>query len=140
MNLKEENKKMIFKKSPGGSIFPYSYKNGELFGLRFGSFGRDEESLLSRMKAEETFFLQQDRSMVLWMDFYQTKISGKVLDGLIEFLGHTRHLIPKLAVVGCSLKDRRKINHRMREVEDLSTLVVRYYNDPEAAKTWLISE
>ncbi len=29
---------MVLKKSPGGSIFPYYYKNGELFGAHFGSF------------------------------------------------------------------------------------------------------
>jgi len=34
------------KKSPGGSIFPYSYKGGELLGLHFGSFHADEEGLL----------------------------------------------------------------------------------------------
>jgi len=29
---------MITKKSPGGSIFPYYYKNGELFGAHYEGF------------------------------------------------------------------------------------------------------
>ncbi len=41
--------------SPGGSMFPYYYKNGELFGVHFGSFFNDEERLLALMKAEEEF-------------------------------------------------------------------------------------
>lgn len=59
---------MLLKKSPGGSIFPYPYKNGELFGLHLGSFGTDEEPLIARMKAEEIFFNEQKRSLGLWMD------------------------------------------------------------------------
>lgn len=59
---------MLLKKSPGGSIFPYPYKNGELFGLHLGSFGTDEEPLIAWMKAEEIFFNEQKRSLGLWMD------------------------------------------------------------------------
>lgn len=131
---------MMLKKSPGGSIFPYPYKNGELFGFHFGSFGTDEDRLLSRMKAEEIFFLQQNRSIVLWIDLYQTKLSNNALDGLIEFLRATCHRIPKLALVGCSRKDQRRIGRRLKESETFSNLVVRYYSDPEVAKTWLVSE
>ncbi|MNC44420.1 hypothetical protein D3C75_933250 [compost metagenome] len=37
---------MALVKSPGGSIFPYFYKNGELHCLKYGSFYEDGEPLL----------------------------------------------------------------------------------------------
>ena len=46
---------VITKKSPGGSIFPYYYKNGELFGAHYEGFARREQGLLERMRAEEQF-------------------------------------------------------------------------------------
>ncbi len=131
---------MVFKKSPGGSIFPYPYKNGELFGLHLGSFGDQEEALIARMKSEAVFFNEQKKSMGLWMDFYQTRISGRVIDQLIEFMQCTRPHLLKLGLVGCSFTDRRRINRRIKEAGDLSGLPVWYFNDPEEAKTWLVSE
>lgn len=54
---------MISKKSPGGSIFPYYYKNGELFGAHHESFARREEGLLERMRAEEKFLIEQNHPL-----------------------------------------------------------------------------
>jgi hypothetical protein len=45
---------MPLKKSPGGSLFLYPCKGGELFGRHLGGFGADEDALISRMKAVET--------------------------------------------------------------------------------------
>jgi hypothetical protein len=132
--------KMPLKKSPGGSIFPYPYKDGELFGLHLGSFGANEEALISRMDAEEVFFAEQNRSIALWIDFYETRLTNRVIDRLIEFLVHSAGRIPKLGLVGCSAMDRRKINRRLKKTPLLSTLAVRYFSDPEEAKTWLVSE
>jgi hypothetical protein len=131
---------MVFKKSPGGSLFPYPYKNGELFGLHLGSFGANEEALITRMRAEALFFNEQKRSLGIWMDFYQTKLSDRVIGELIEFLQNTRSHTLKLSLVGCSLNDRRRLNRRIREAGDLTGLPVRYFSDPEEAKTWLVSE
>ena len=41
--------KMQIQKSPGGSLFPYYYKNGELFGLHLGSYFSDEVRVLSQV-------------------------------------------------------------------------------------------
>jgi len=131
---------MLLKKSPGGSIFPYPYKDGELYGLHLGSFGANEEALIVRMKAEALFFNEQKRSLGIWMDFYQTKLTDKVLGELIEFLRSTRRYILKLGLVGCSSFDRRRINKHIKEAGDLSSLPVRYFSDPEEGKTWLVSE
>lgn len=131
---------MILKKSPGGSLFPYPYKDGELFGLHLGSFGANEAGLLSRMKAEEIFFLEQNRSIGLWIDFYQTKLTDRVLGEFTEFLRKTCHLILKLGLVGCSAADQRRINRHIKDTRELTTLPVWYFSDPEEAKTWLVSE
>jgi hypothetical protein len=50
---------MQTQKSPGGSLFPYYYKNRELFGVHFGNYFSDEDRLIAMMKAEEEFFIQQ---------------------------------------------------------------------------------
>ncbi len=131
---------MVFKKSPGGSIFPYPYKNGELYGLHLGSFGENEEALIARMRAEALFFNEQKRSLGIWMDFYQTRLTDRIIEELVEFLRKTHSHILKLGLVGCSLKDRRRINRCIHEAGDLAGLPVRYYSDPEEAKTWLVSE
>ena len=131
---------MVFRKSPGGSIFPYPYKNGELYGLHLGSFGENEEALIARMRAEALFFNEQKRSLGIWMDFYQTKLSDRVIEELIEFLRKTRPHTLKLGLVGCSSADRRRIDRRIQAVAELAGLPVRYFSDPEEAKAWLVSE
>ena len=127
-------------KSPGGSIFPYYYKNGELFGAHFGSFFGDEERLIKLMKAEAAFFLKQNRSMGYWIDFYETKLSNRVLAELIAFLTALEGRITKLGIVGCSLRDKGRLAKLIKKNSQLASLPVRFYEDPEEAKTWLVSE
>jgi hypothetical protein len=131
---------MPVKKSPGGSIFPYYYKGGELFGLHLGSFGANEDGVIARMKAEETFFIQQNRHIGLWIDFYQTKLTDRVIGEFIEVMEHIGNRVLKLGLVGCSFVDRQRINRLVKKAECFSTLPMRYFNDPEDAKTWLVSE
>ena len=131
---------MPIKQSPGGSYFPYYYKGGELFGLHLGSFGANEDGVIARMKAEEIFFIQQNRSIGMWIDFYHTKLTERVITEFIEVMNHISNRILKLGLVGCSLSDRRRINRLMKNSGCLSTLPVKYFDDPEDAKTWLVSE
>ncbi len=131
---------MPLKKSPGGSYFPYSYKGGELFGLHLGSFGTDEEGVIRRMKAEEIFFLQQNQSIGLWIDFYQTRLTNWVIGEFMVFLEHTHERVIKLGLVGCSRLDRGRMNRAIKKSACLSSLPVKYFSDPEDAKTWLVSE
>lgn len=131
---------MVIKKSPGGSLFPYYYKNGELFGLHLGSFKSDEAGVIARMKAEEIFIIQQGRSLPLWIDFYQTDLTGTVIRELVEMLKHIHQYTPKLGLVGCSFIERWRIRRLIKKANYLSMLPVKYFNDPEVAKTWLISE
>jgi hypothetical protein len=131
---------MPVKQSPGGSIFPYYYKGGELFGLHLGSFGADEDGVISRMKAEQVFFLEQNHGIDLWMDFYQTRLTDTVIGELIEMLEHIHTRMLKIGLVGCSFMERWRINRLIKKTKSLSKLPVRYFDDPEDAKTWLVSE
>src|SRR3974377_2436396 len=97
---------MSIKNSPGGSYFPYYYKGGELFGLHLGGFGADEEDVIARMKAEEIFFIQQNRSIGMWIDFYHTKLTDRVIGEFIEVMKHIGNRTLKLGLVGCSRHDR----------------------------------
>jgi hypothetical protein len=131
---------MPLKTSPGGSIFPYFYKNGEVFGLHFGNFKSDEAGVLVRMQAEQAFFLDQERTMAVWMDLYQTRLTGKVLEGLMDFLVHTCQRVPKLGLFGCSRIDRWRITRKLKKTRFISSINVKFFDDPETAKTWLVSE
>lgn len=131
---------MQTQKSPGGSLFPYYYKNGELFGLHLGSFFSDEDGAIDLMKTEAAFLTQQHRQLGLWVDFYDTKLTNRVVREFIEMIEQMRPKITKLGIVGASLTAQWKINRLIRKTDILSSLPVRYFEDPEDAKNWLVSE
>jgi len=122
-------------------MFPYYYKSGQLFGLHFGSFFNDEEGLIALMQAEAAFLNAQSHGVTgIWIDFYQTKLSSRVLGEFIHYLVCVRGRILKLAVVGCSMVDRWRIRRLVQKAEALRGLSLRFYADPEEAKTWLVSD
>src|ERR1043166_7348750 len=131
---------MLLQKSPSGAIFPYYYKNGELFGMHLGSYFSKEQEVVAMMNAEETFLALHHRPMGLWIDFYDTELTDRVIESFIEMIEHMRPQITKLALVGCSLVARWKINRIVKKSVCLASFPVRYYEDPEEAKTWLVSE
>jgi len=131
---------MQIQTSPGGSLFPYYYKNGELFCLHFGSYFSDEDGVIAMMKAEEEFFTKKHRPIGIWIDLYETKLTDRVRRELIEMLAHIAYQTTKLGIVGCSLLDRWKIERLIRKTDQLLSLPIKYFDDPEVAKTWLVSE
>ncbi len=131
---------MVLRKSPAGSIFPYYYKGGELLGLHYGGFFADEGGLLKRMQGEEEFITTTIRSTPVWIDFYETKLTDKIM---LEFTGSILRLqrhITRLAIVGCSFRDKVRLNKLIKKTGFGFPMPVRFFNDPEAAKTWLVSE
>jgi hypothetical protein len=129
---------MVLKKSPGGSIFPYYYKNGELFGAHYESFARKEQGLLERMRAEEEFLIEQHHPLPYWVNFYGTTMTNKVLNEFMQSINRLQRYIPKLAIVGCSIIDQWRLEYaRIRKSVNIP---VRYFSDPEKAKAWLVSE
>ena len=129
---------MISKKSPGGAIFPYYYKNGELFGAHYESFASREQELLERMRAEEEFFIKQNYPLPYWVNFYGTKLTNKVLSEFMQSVNRLQRYIPKLAIVGCSVIDKWRLEQVRKKIS--MNIPVRYFSDPEDAKTWLVSE
>lgn len=121
-------------------MFPYYYKNGELFGVHFGSFFDNEEGLLALMKAEEEFMKKQNCQLPLWIDFYETKLTDRILIEFLHSMNRLHHQIPKLAIVGCSWKDQWRIKKLRKKLELELPVLVKYFSDPEEAKTWLVSE
>ena len=59
---------------------------------------------------------------------------------LIELIERIGNRILKLGLVGCSFMDQWKLNKLMNKAECFSTLPVKYFKDPEDAKTWLVTE
>lgn len=131
---------MQLQKSSSGALFPYYYKNGDLFGLHLGSYFSDEEGVIAMMKAEAKFFTRQHRYIGIWIDFYETKLTDRVIKEFIEMLKQMSPRITKLGIVGGPLFVQWKINRLIKKTEILSSLPVKYFDDPEAAKTWLVSE
>lgn len=78
-------------KSPGGSLFPYYYKGGELHCLKYGSFHTNADALFMLMKAEEDFITSRNRQLNIWVDFYETKLTTSVLIKFAENIGHLQN-------------------------------------------------
>ena len=131
---------MLTQKSPSGALFPYYYKNGELFGLHLGSYFSNEDGVIAMMKAEALFFTSQHRQLGLWIDFYETKLTDRVIQEFVEMVKAMMPRVTKLGIVGCSFIARWKINRLIRKTDVLSSLPLRFYTDPEEAKAWLVSE
>jgi len=131
---------MITIKSPGGLTFPYYYKGGEIHCLHYGSFFSDEEGLLALMKEEEAFIAKPSRHLLIWVDFYETKLTDKVLTGFAESMNRLRPHTIKLAIVGFSFRDKFRIYRLNKHPSMELPKPTQFFSDPEDAKTWLVSE
>jgi hypothetical protein len=138
--MQVEESGMRIQKSPGGSIFPYPYKGGELFGLHFGSFHNDEDRLLALLKAEEQFMVGARCHLPVWMDLYETRLSDRVLTALAESIDRLQSHITRLALVGCSTRDQRRFRRVMQKLGNGFPGPLRFFDDPEKAKSWLVGE
>lgn len=131
---------MLSKKSPGGSIFPYYYKNGELFGAHYESFASREADLLRLMQAEEEFLIKQNHPLPYWVNFNGTRLTEKVLSEFIQSINRVQRYMPRLAIVGCSWVDQWRMKRVEQKIKLKIPVPVRFFSDPEEAKTWLVSE
>lgn len=127
-------------KSPGGSLFPYYYKGGELHCLKYGSFHSNAEALFTLMKEEESFITSKNRRLNIWVDFYETQITDSVLIKFVENISRLQNHTIKIAIVGFSFWDKWRFRQTMKKNTDPSSFLIKYYDDPEVAKTWLVSD
>lgn len=125
-------------KSPGGSIFPYYYKGGEIHCLKYGSYFNNTEAVIDIMQAEEKFILAQGKRLKVWTDFYETALNDSLLHEFVESMLRIKDRVQKLAVVG-PLRSRRAIGKYIKKDGRLD-FPVQYFDDPEVAKTWLVHE
>ncbi|MBT2762174.1 hypothetical protein [Paenibacillus sp. ISL-20] len=125
-------------KSPGGSIFPYYYKGGEIHCLKYGNKYRDEEKLFELMKQEEDFIIKTNKKLKIWVDMYTTPVTSKVLQELINNLKNLDNYIERLSFVGLSRINEWRLKRSIKKAG--IALKISYYSDPEDAKTWLVSE
>jgi hypothetical protein len=127
-------------KSPGGSTFPYYYKGGEIHCLKYGSYFKDQEKLFAVMKAEENFIIKTNRQLRIWVDFYETRKTKRVFAEFLESLNLLGNQIIKLSIVGFSFLDKWRFKKLKKQIGMKDTIPIKYFNDPEDAKTWLVSE
>lgn len=126
-------------KSPGGSVFPYYYKGGEIHALKYGSFYADEAAVI-RLMAEEEAFLNgfTARRFRVWTDFYKTTLTGSLAEQYVAHIGRMGDKIIKMAIAGVSPQNRRLIKKLIRKAENFPPYA--FFSDPEDAKTWLVSD
>ncbi len=131
---------MISRTSPSGALFPYYYKGGEIYGIHSGSFHADTQALISLFKAEDAFLIKENRRLRFWVDFYEDDLTDQVLTEFVAFLDHLCPLLVKLAIVGCSWRDRRRLQQAQKKRGVTFAFPVKFFDDPEDAKTWLVRE
>lgn len=129
-------------KSPSGSACPYYYMGGELHPLKYGSYFSDKAKLFEVMKAEEEFILKSSgqNNRRIWVDLYETIIDDEVIAAIARHFGAIRHKIFRLCFVGCSFAESRKIRKQMSALGIDLAPQVKFFDDPEKAKQWLVGE
>jgi len=125
-------------KSPGGSIYPYPYKGGEIHCLKYGSKYKNEAALFTVMQQEEAFILEMNRKLKIWVDLYHTTITARVLTELVTHLRNLEDRIERVSFVGVSGIDRWRLKRQLKQSG--IQLITSFYADPEEAKTWLVTE
>ncbi|MFB8373677.1 hypothetical protein [Paenibacillus taichungensis] len=125
-------------KSPGGSLFPYYYKGGEIHCLKYGSKYKKYEELFELMRLEEEFIFKANKKLKIWIDLYETSITEMVLQELVNNLSNLNGYVKKISFVGLSSISKWKLKRKIKNLK--LEYPVSYFSDPEEAKTWLISE
>ncbi len=92
------------------------------------------------MKAEEEFFLAENKQLPYWVDFYESRLTDKVLIEFCQSISHMQRIVTRLAIVGCSIRDKLRLRRLARKNGLEFIMPVRFFSDPEAAKSWLIGE
>lgn len=125
-------------KSPGGSEYPYYYKSGEIHCLKYGSKYKDKDRLFDLMEQEEAFINETNKELKIWIDLYKTTVTREILLELLKHLNKIENHVNRISFVGLSAFNR----WRLRSLIKKSAFKRRFsfYSDPEAAKTWLITE
>jgi len=126
-------------KTPSGANFPYYYKNGALHGIHFADYKDDIVALLRILEKEQAFIVNQNITSTTWLDCYYIKYSKEVFLGICSFLEKLSNKLTRCAFVGLGIKYKIRIYYFIKKTK-INDLQIRYYNDPEIAKTWLVGK
>ena len=126
-------------KSPSGGLSPYYYKGGYFHGIHYGSFFSDETAFLSIMKEEEAFILKSPQRRRIMMDFYETKLSKRIIEKIIQHIEQLKPRIIKLAI-SSDKKSLRILKKAIKRAKVIGKGMVFFSTDMEEGKTWLISD
>ena len=125
-------------KSPGGSLFPYYYKGGEIHCLKYGSKYKKYEELFELMRLEEEFIFKANKKLRIWIDLYETSTTDIVLQELVNNLNNLNGYVTKISFVGLSSISKWQLKRKIKNLK--LEYPVSFFSDPEEAKTWLISD
>ena len=125
-------------KSPGGSLFPYYYKGGEIHCLKYGSKYKKYEELFELMRLEEEFIFKANKKLRIWIDLYETSTVEIVLQELVNNLNNLNGYVTKISFVGLSSISKWQLKRKIKNLK--LEYPVSFFSDPEEAKTWLISD
>jgi anti-anti-sigma regulatory factor len=130
------------RKSPSGALCPYYFMGGELQPLHYGSYYDDKDGLFEMIRAEEEFILKSPgmNNRRVWIDLYETSLDDDTIAFLLKHFTAIRSKIYKLCLVGCSKRDERRIKMNMKHRQMDLYSQTQYFDDPEEAKRWLVSE
>lgn len=110
------NQRSDLLKSPGGSLYPYYYKGGEIHCLKYGSKHRNFKELYHLMKMEEEFIFQTNKQLRIWVDLYETVITDQVLQELTNNLVNLNDHIKKISFVGLSTISKWRLKKRLNRL------------------------
>lgn len=130
----------MLKKSPSGSLCPYYYKGGELQPLHYGSYKDNMERLSEIMDAEEKFILSSTGGRRVWIDLYETNLTGSMIFKMAKHITHISPKVSKMALVGCSKSVFKKIINYLGVLKCNLAGQIKLFDDPEISKDWLVGK
>jgi len=84
--------------------------------------------------------LETSGRLPYWIDFYESRLTERVLTEFSKSIERMQGHITILAIVGCSSRDRRRLQQLAKNAGVEFLMPLRFFSDPEEAKTWLVSE
>ncbi len=126
-------------KKPSERFFPYYYKNGELHAFKLGGHGKDQAAFLDCLDEEVRFLKESRRRINTWIDLYETELPHSIAEVLVDKVSAVAGQISLLALVGkINLHKRRRLRRLFSLKAEFCNTIVRFFADPEDAKTWLV--
>ena len=126
-------------KSPSGALSPYYYKGGYFHGIHFGNYFDHEAELFDMMEQEEAFILKSNETRRVLIDLYETDMSEKVIERLMQHIACIRQNVIKLAIA-TDRRSLKKIEKSLRKQKELKDVCCYFSKDMEEGKTWLVSD